>query len=150
MAREGAASHDGSMTSSSSPVRRSLSFLDLGSLIFLGAVWGPAFLFLRIPPPEIVPAWAAETRLAIGAGVLLAIAGRATWHVARGRLLSFLVVGALFSAVPFTLIAIATTTLPAGFTALLNAATPLFTAAIAVSFMGQQVSVRLATGLAVW
>ncbi|MFL5713528.1 MAG: DMT family transporter, partial [Chloroflexota bacterium] len=137
------------MTSASSPVRRSLSFLDLASLIFLGAVWGAAFLFLRIASPEIGPAWAAETRLAIGAGVLLAVAGRATWRIARGRLLSFLVVGALFSAVPFTLIAIATTTLPAGFTALLNAATPLFTAAIAVGFMGQRISAHLATGLAV-
>ncbi|MFL5648570.1 MAG: DMT family transporter [Chloroflexota bacterium] len=137
------------MTSASSPVRRSLSFLDLASLIFLGAVWGAAFLFLRIASPEIGPAWAAEIRLAIGAGVLLAVAGRATWRIARGRLLSFLVVGALFSAVPFTLIAIATTTLPAGFTALLNAATPLFTAAIAVGFMGQRISAHLATGLAV-
>ena len=64
-------------------------------------------------------------------------------------MVSFVVVGALFSAVPFTLIAIATVTLPAGFTALLNAATPLFTAAIAVGFMGQRISLRLAAGLAV-
>jgi drug/metabolite transporter (DMT)-like permease len=62
---------------------------------------------------------------------------------------SFLVVGALFSAVPFTLIAIATVTLPAGFTALLNAATPLFTAAIAIGFMGQRISWRVGAGLAV-
>ena len=62
---------------------------------------------------------------------------------------TFLVVGALFSAVPFTLIAVATVTLPAGFTALLNAATPLFTAAIAVGFMGQRISARVAAGLAV-
>ena len=50
---------------------------------------------------------------------------------------------------PFTLIAIATVTLPAGFTALLNAATPLFTAAIAVAFMGQRISPGVAAGLAV-
>jgi drug/metabolite transporter (DMT)-like permease len=149
MAPEPAASHDVRMTSASSPVRRSLSFLDLASLFFLGAVWGAAFLFLRIASPEIGPAWAAETRLAIGAGVLILVAGRATWRVARGRLTSFILVGALFSAVPFTLIAVATTTLPAGFTALLNAATPLFTAAIAVGFMGQRISARLAAGLAV-
>ena len=129
--------------------RRSLSFVDLASLLFLGAVWGAAFLFLRIASPEVGPAWAAEIRLVIGAGVLLVVAGRATWRVAQGRMASFLVVGALFSAVPFTLIAIATITLPAGFTALLNAATPLFTAAIAVGFMGQRISLRLAAGLAV-
>ena len=50
--------------------------VDFGSLLFLGAVWGGAFLFLRIAAPEVGPAWAAEIRLAIGASVLLAFAGR--------------------------------------------------------------------------
>jgi drug/metabolite transporter (DMT)-like permease len=136
-------------TPSTPAARRPLSLIDLGSLLFLGAVWGAAFLFLRIAAPEIGPVWAAEIRLAIGASVLLVVAGRSTWRAARGRLLSVAVVGALFSAVPFTLIAYATLTLPAGFTALLNAATPLFTAAIAVAFMGTRISWRVAAGLAV-
>ena len=76
----------------------------------------------------------------VGAAVLLARRRPATLRVARGRVTTFLIVGALFSAVPFTLIAVATVTLPAGFTSLLNAATPLFTAAIAVAFMGQRIS----------
>ncbi len=50
--------------------RRPLSILDLASLLFLGAVWGAAFLFLRIAAPEVGPGWAAETRLAVGAAVL--------------------------------------------------------------------------------
>jgi drug/metabolite transporter (DMT)-like permease len=129
--------------------RRPLSVVDLGSLLFLGAVWGGAFLFLRIAAPEIGPAWAAEIRLAIGAAVLVAVAGRTTLGVARGRAMTFLIVGALFSAVPFTLIAVATVTLPAGFAALLNAATPLFTAVIAVAFMGQRISARVVAGLAI-
>ena len=129
--------------------QRQLSLVDLLSLLFLGAVWGGAFLFLRVAAPEVGPAWAAEIRLAIGAGVLLLVAGPATMRVVRGRVTTFLIVGALFSAVPFTLIAIATVTLPAGFTTLLNAATPLFTAAIAVGFMGQRISARVAAGLAV-
>ena len=129
--------------------RRALSIVDLGSLLFLGAVWGAAFLFLRIASPEVGPVWAAEVRLAIGAAVLLVVAGRQTLRVARARVTTFLVVGALFSAVPFTLISFATLTLPAGFTALLNAATPLFTALIAVGFMGQRISSRVAAGLGV-
>jgi drug/metabolite transporter (DMT)-like permease len=40
-------------------------------------------------------------------------------------------------------------TLPAGFTSLLNAATPLFTAVIAVAFFGQRISPRVAAGLTV-
>src|SRR6187401_862323 len=129
--------------------RRPLSIVDFASLLFLGAVWGAAFLFLRIAAPEIGPAWAAEIRLAVGAVVLLAVAGPAMLRIVRGRVTTFLIVGALFSAVPGTLIAIATVTLPAGFTALLNAATPLFTAVIAVAFMGQRISWRVAAGLAV-
>ena len=137
------------MTRETASSRHPLSISDLGSLLFLGAVWGAAFLFLRIAAPEVGPAWAAEIRLATGAAVLLVVARRRTWVAARGRMISFLITGALFSAVPFTLIAFASVTLPAGFTALLNAATPLFTAVVAVAFMGQRLAWRVAAGLAV-
>jgi len=137
------------MTTPTAPSRRSLSLVDLGWLLFLGAVWGAAFLFFRIAAPEVGPVWAAEIRLLIGATVLIVFAGRRTLAAARGRVKSFLIVGALFSAVPFTLISFATVTLPTGFTALLNAATPLFTAAVAVGFMGQRLAWRVAAGLAV-
>ena len=131
------------------PAPRALSIVDLGSLLFLGAVWGAAFLFLRIAAPEVGPAWAAEIRLVVGAAVLVVVAGPRTLRAARGRMISFLIAGALFSAVPFTLIAFATVTLPAGFTALLNAATPLFTAAIAVVFLGQRLGLQAVAGLGV-
>ncbi len=137
------------MITQNPPAKRPLSLVDFGSLLFLGAVWGAVFLFMRIAAPEVGPVWAAEIRLAIGASVLVVVAGRRTWTAARGRLASFLIVGALFSAVPFTLISYATLTLPAGFTALLNAATPLFTAAIGVAFLGQRIGPRVAAGLVV-
>jgi drug/metabolite transporter (DMT)-like permease len=129
--------------------RPSLSIVDLGSLLFLGAVWGAAFLFFRIAAPQVGAVWAAEIRLAIGAAVLLAVAGPRTVAAMRGRVVSFMLLGALFAAIPFTLISYATVTLHAGFTSLLAAATPLFTAAIALAFMGHQISVRVAAGLAV-
>jgi drug/metabolite transporter (DMT)-like permease len=137
------------MATELSPSRRPLSILDLSSLLFLGAVWGAAFLFLRIAAPEVGAVWAAEIRLATGAAVLVIFAGRRTLSAVRGRVSSFVIAGALFAAVPFTLISYATVTLPAGFTALLNAATPLFTALVAVTFMGQRLAWRVAAGLAV-
>jgi drug/metabolite transporter (DMT)-like permease len=137
------------MSSNLPASRRPLSIVDLGSLLFLGAVWGAAFLFLRIAAPEVGAAWAAEIRLLTGASILAVVAGPRTLTIARGRLKGFFIVGALFSALPFMLISYATVTLPAGFTALLNAATPLFTAAIAVAFMGQQLAWRVVAGLAV-
>jgi drug/metabolite transporter (DMT)-like permease len=128
---------------------RSLSPLDLGSLLFLGAVWGGAFLFLRIASPEVGPVWAAEVRLLVGAVVLAAVAGRRTLAVARGRVIAFLIVGATFAAVPFSLIAFATLTLPAGFAALLNASTPLFTAVLGVAVLRQRLPARAVAGLGI-
>ena len=43
---------DRQMASIAAPTRRQLSMVDLGSLLFLGAVWGAAFLFLRIAAPR--------------------------------------------------------------------------------------------------
>jgi drug/metabolite transporter (DMT)-like permease len=137
------------MTGQLPPARAPISIADLATLLFLGAVWGAAFLFLRIAAPEVGPFWAAETRLAIGAAVLVAVAGRQTLRAAQGRVLGFLIVGALFSAVPFMLISYAEVTLPAGFTSLLNAATPLFTAAVGVAFLGNRIGGRVVAGLAI-
>jgi len=135
------------MTSLPPTLARPLTILDLGSLLFLGAVWGAAFLFLRIAAPEVGAAWAAEIRLAIGAGVLVLVAGRRTARAVRGRTLAFLVVGATFSAMPFLFISYATLSLPAGFAALLNAATPLFTALLGVLVLRQKLPARAWAGL---
>lgn len=137
------------MAAPSVPSRRPVSLVDLGALLYLGAVWGAVFLFMRIAAPQVGPVWAADIRLLVGAVVLLAIAGRRTVPVVCGRVTSFVIGGALFSALPFTFIAIATVTLPAGFAALLNAATPLFTAAIGMAFLGNRPSIRVVAGLVV-
>jgi drug/metabolite transporter (DMT)-like permease len=118
-------------------------------LLFLGAVWGGAFLFFRIAGPEVGPVWAAEIRVVIGAAALALVAGRRTLGIARRRPRQFLVVGATFSAIPFSLIAFAALTLPTGFGALLNASTPIFTALLGVAILGQRLSPRTLAGLAV-
>jgi len=67
----------------------------------------------------------------------------------RGRVIAFTIVGTTFAAIPFTCIAFATLTLPTGFTALLNAATPLFTAALGVLVLRQPLSGRMIAGLGI-
>jgi drug/metabolite transporter (DMT)-like permease len=128
---------------------QAISRVDFGLLLFLGAVWGGAYLFLRIAAPQVGPLWAAEARVGLAALILVAVAGRRTWSVARGRLLSFLVVGAAFSAIPFSLIAFASLTLPAGFGALLNASTPIFTALVSAAWIGDRLTVRVVSGMVV-
>lgn len=137
------------MTTTRRGAPRGVSAQDLGSLLFLGAVWGGAFLFLRIAAPQVGPLWAAEVRIGIAALILLAVAGPRTWRTARGRIGSFAVVGLLFSAVPFSLIAFGSLTLPAGFGALLNASTPLFTALVSAVWLGAHLGRRAMIGLGI-
>jgi drug/metabolite transporter (DMT)-like permease len=127
---------------------RATATTDLGLLVFLGAVWGAAFLFMRIAAPQVGPVWAAEARVSLAALILVSVAGRRTWRTARSRKRDVLVTGATFSAIPFTLLAFATLTLPTGLGALLNAATPLFTALIGVVILGNRLTGRIVAGIA--
>ncbi len=131
------------------PGDQSVTSAHIAQLVFLGAVWGAAFLFLRIAGPQVGPVWAAEIRIAIGAAILVLVAGRRTWAIARHDLRAFAVVGATFSAIPFTLLAIATLTLPTGVAAVLNASTPLFTAVLGVIVLKQSMTARLMAGLGI-
>lgn len=118
-------------------------------LLYLGAVWGAAFLFLRVASPEIGPVWTAEIRIAL-AGVALAIVvgPRRLWSL-RYDVRKLGIVGITFSAVPFSLLAFATLTLPAALASLLMATTPLFTAVISTAWLRQRLSRSTLVGLAV-
>jgi drug/metabolite transporter (DMT)-like permease len=139
---------DPTPTSPVAPARTN-ALPDLATLLFLGGVWGAVWLFMRVAAPEVGPVWAAETRVTLAALILVAVAGRRTWRTARDRLGDFVFTGITFSSVPFTLIAFSTLTLPAGLGALLNAATPLFTATVGVVVLGQRLTGRLLAGLLV-
>ncbi len=122
---------------------------DMLTLLFLGAVWGGAFLFFRVAGPEVGALWAAEIRVAIAAVALLAVVGPATARVARGRVRQFAFVGLTSAAIPFGLIAVAALTLPTALGSLLNATTPLFTAIVAGAWLGTAISPRIVVGLGV-
>ncbi len=122
---------------------------DLGLLLFLGAVWGGAYLFMRVAAPQVGPLWTAEIRIGLAAIILLVVTGPRTWRTLRSRALPMAVVGLTFSAIPFSLISYATLTLPAGLAALLNAATPIFTALVAAAFLGHRLPPRAMVGMGV-
>jgi drug/metabolite transporter (DMT)-like permease len=126
-----------------------VSLSDLAIFGVLGAVWGGAFLFLRIASPQVGPLWAAEARIGLAALVLIALFGRRAWPTIRARLVPFTVVGITFSAIPFSLIAFGSVTLPTGVGALLNAATPIFTALVSAAWIGQKITGRAALGMGI-
>lgn len=95
------------------------------------------------------PLWAAEIRIGLAAIILIAIAGPRAYRALHGRFLRVAVVGAAFSAIPFSLIAFAALTLLAGFGALLNAATPIFTALVAAAWLGHRLTGRAMAGMGI-
>ncbi len=77
------------------------------------------------------------------------------WAALTGRLggasrplREWLVLGAVNAALPFVLIAAAELTIPASLAAIINATAPLFSAVIAVAFLGTSLTARQALGLA--
>lgn len=100
---------------------------DLATFLLLAAVWGGSFLFMRIAAPVLGPIWLIEARVLLAGLVLLPfIIPRGGFQAFRHHARPLLIVGRLNSALPFSLLAYASVVLPAGFTSILNATTPLF------------------------
>jgi drug/metabolite transporter (DMT)-like permease len=119
--------------------------LDAIELLALGSIWGCSFLFMRLASPEFGPVPLIALRVTTAALFLLPILAwtgdpRAPWQ-RRGEML---LIGFFNSAFPFCLFAFATLSLTAGYTAVLNATAPLFTAVVAYLWMGDRLS-RLGT-----
>jgi drug/metabolite transporter (DMT)-like permease len=64
------------------------------------------------------------------------------------RPLPIVFVGATFSAIPFTLLAFATLSLPASLASVLMATTPLFTALVGAVWLRQRLTLLVGVGLA--
>ena len=112
---------------------------DALDLVVLGALWGAALLFMRVAAPAFGPVTLIAVRVTIAAALLLPLivreGGMAQARSAAGRLA---LVGALNTAIPFTLFAYAALTLPAGLSSVLNATVPLFGALVGVVWLGER------------
>jgi drug/metabolite transporter (DMT)-like permease len=103
----------------------------LVGLLVLAALWGGSFLFLRIAAPVLGPVWLIELRVLLAGIALLPVVMRlGLIGDLRRYLKPLLILGSLNVAIPFVLFAYASLSLPAGFTSILNATTPLFGVAI--------------------
>lgn len=127
-----------------------MSAADLARLAALGAVWGGSFIFIRVTAPVLGPLWMAEGRVLIGGLALLAwfrLTGfDAQW---RQHWRFYLLVGAVNSAVPFSLYGFAGIHLPASTMAFLNATSPMFGLVLGALFAGERITARKVAGLLV-
>ena len=122
--------------------------IDLTRLLALAAIWGASFLFMRVVAPVLGALWTAELRVALaGAAMLLFMLARRDALHLRRNWRPYLVLGTLNSALPFALFSFAALSLPAGYSAIVNATSPLWGALVAAMALGETLTPRKATGM---
>lgn len=119
------------------------------TLLLLGGIWGSSFLFMRVAEPELGAVPLIALRVSLAALVLVAwLAARGELGRLRGHARAFFVLGALNSAVPFTLYAWSTRSLGAGLPSVLNATVPMFGAMVAFLWLRERLGLVRGLGLA--
>lgn len=121
-----------------------LTPLELG---LLGAIWGASFMFMRVAAPEFGSTPLVAIRLGLGALILLPFLWRERRAFSAALWPRLALIGAVNSAIPFTLFAWAAQRAPAGVGAITNSMAVLFVALIAFLFYGEKIGTRRAIAL---
>jgi drug/metabolite transporter (DMT)-like permease len=121
---------------------------DFVRLLALAAIWGAAFIFVRVAAPVLGPAWTPEIRVLLGGLALLAwfgLAGieRGLWRHWR----AYLVVGSVNIALPFALFSFAAMHAPASLLSIVNSISPVFGLAWSAAFRDERITARKAAGM---
>lgn len=121
---------------------------DVARLVALAMIWSASFVFFRVLAEPVGPVPTVTFRVLV-AGLVLTVWLSLTARNAdvRGNWRAYLFMGVVNSAIPFTLFAWAAYTLPASVMAILNAATPMFTALLAARWLGEVLDGRKLAGM---
>src|SRR3970040_1651330 len=123
-----------------------------GAFALLGLVWGSSFLWIKIAVQEIGPFTLVAFRLLFGLVGLLVIMRLQKQSFPRDRrvLLAYLFMGAVNTAIPFTLISWGETRIDSGLASILNGTVPLFPIVIAHFWLhDEKITLPRMTGLIV-
>ncbi len=121
---------------------------DLLQLILLGMLWGASFLFMRVSAPEFGAVPLIEVRVLLAALILVPVlAVRGQLAEARANWRPILFIGVLHYAMPFTLFAYSMLTLSGGYSAIVNASSPLFATLAAWLWLGEYPGAARLAGL---
>ncbi|EIC86191.1 DMT family transporter [Serratia sp. M24T3] len=121
---------------------------DFVRLILLAAIWGASFLFMRIAAPALGAINTAFFRVLfgfIGLGCILLV--MRTKINFQGKTTTSLLLGVINSGFPFLMYSVAARLLPAGYSAILNATTPLMGALIGFCLFKEKLSVKKWSGV---
>ena len=122
--------------------------LDMFRLLALAAIWGASFLFLRIIAPVLGTFPTAFFRVLLAtAGLLVILLLLRTRGDFRGKLGLCLVLGVINSGLPFALYSVAAQLVPAGYSAIFNATTPMMGVLIGALFFAEELTLAKIVGV---
>lgn len=113
--------------------------IDIVRLVILAAIWGSSFLFMRILAPVLGPVVTADARVLIAGIVLVglfAFRGPALEWKRHWR--QYTIIGVVNTAVPFLLFSYAALHIPASYSAILNATSPLFGMVVTLFWLSER------------
>ena len=109
-----------------------VSLRDISELIFLSAIWGSSFLFLRLTSPVFGPIFLIEMRVLSGLAVLLPLVlflGKLAEFQKHWKIIA--TVSLMNMAIPFCFFAFSAVYIGAGLLSIINATVPIFSACVA-------------------
>jgi drug/metabolite transporter (DMT)-like permease len=121
---------------------------DYVRLLALAAIWGASFLFMRIAAPVLGALPTAFFRVLLGAiGLAVILAVLKTRVDFKGLLKPTMALGVINSGIPFLMYSVAALLLPAGYSAIFNATTPLMGVLIGSMFFSDSLTPKKAAGV---
>ncbi|MEF3092623.1 DMT family transporter [Raoultella scottii] len=117
-------------------------------LLLLAAIWGASFLFMRIAVPQFGAINTAFLRVFFGfAGLAVILFMLKSSFDFKGKFKSSVILGVINSGLPFLMYCLAAKWLPAGYSAILNATTPLMGALVGFSCFAEKLTLRKWAGM---
>jgi len=117
-------------------------------LILLALIGGASYVFIKVAAPAFGPLVLMAVRVLVAGLLLLPFAGPAKLVLGlKDNWRRYLLLGAFNAALPYSLIANAALHLNASLLSIINALTPLQTAAISAVWLGDRLTARKAVGL---
>lgn len=135
------------LTTSEGVNRDSFAPMDWALFLSMSLIWGSSFLLMDIGLDSFQPGLVTLIRVGLGAATLWLIPQARRVRIERSDWVRIVLLALLWVAIPFTLFPIAQQFINSAITGMLNGATPVFTAAIAVMLLRRLPGVRTRIGL---
>lgn len=107
---------------------------NLAMLVTLALIWGASFMFIKIADRQLAPATLIFGRIGLAALTLAIAAPKGTVAALRANARWLVVVGLVNTAIPFWLLSWGETRIQSGLASIIQAAVPIFNAALAFLF----------------